>query len=325
MPRTVAGLAVWLLLVVALVGSSGALLFAFEQSRIAAGEQARLAKGRQVDRQQAEGAKGGAPGEAQRSPIRSPEPKDEAARVIDLVGPSIASIEDVDPGGNIIRGSGFVLQSSARDTWVLTNHHLVASAASGNRGVRVRLGNLRLEGTVRSEDPERDLAVIVVSHGGVPALNRIGNHPVVGDPVWGAAAAGLPAAAPAQPALVGQGRVAEAPTEGLLIEGEALVGTGGPLLDREGKVVGVLSVRYAPAGYPPSGRWAIPIQVVCLRLLECSRPSPTPRAPASPAATDNAAAEPPPTPGPSEPADNPASEAPPASVPPQGRGEPGRG
>jgi hypothetical protein len=155
MPKTVIGLAVWLLLMAVGAGLSGVILFALYQSRIGSLQQriavlednvekrfnARLA---QLEANQA--AKGPGQGESESDAAT-------ITALLDKVAPSIALVQGTDAGGTPVSGSGFVMQSDANQTWLLTNHRLVAGAAAQKRPVTVRLGTAERQAECSAPTP----------------------------------------------------------------------------------------------------------------------------------------------------------------------------
>ncbi|MGH2707877.1 MAG: trypsin-like peptidase domain-containing protein [Actinomycetota bacterium] len=160
------------------------------------------------------------------------------------------------------------MQSDANQTWVLTSHRLVAGAAARKRPVTVRLGIAERQAEVFSTDPNNDLALLILKVGGQPVLSwleRGAPSPGAGTDVWavGTAPGRLGAAAL-------KVRLIDSSPQSLLIDTDpGLQASGGPLLDKEGKVLGVLSSTYAPVGFPAFGRWVVPVRVSCLKVVRC--------------------------------------------------------
>jgi hypothetical protein len=51
---------------------------------------------------------------------------------------------------------------------------------------------------------------------------------------------------------------------------------GAPVINVDGKVVGVASLAYNPLGYDPvQVRWSVPIQLTCSRVLTCGGSAPS--------------------------------------------------
>jgi hypothetical protein len=275
-PRTVVGLAAWLVLIAAILGVVVAFGFAATQARIAEREQAVLGR----ERTPGEAASRGA------SPSPTPTPKDPVTALVASAGRSVVVVEDADPSGTTTTGTGFVLQATPSDIWVVTSLSLVRGAQTGDRPVKVRLSSFqRFNASIKSTDSSRNLALVDVPGENLPSLNRFA-PPVTqpGTPVFVLQAdpdtgkvAGYPA------------KVAQVASDGLLIEGTGLSGSGGgPVLDADGNVVGVLPTGYVPKGEATAGLWAVPAQLMCRRLVVCpssalgTQPTPSPVVSASP-------------------------------------------
>ena len=279
-PRTVVGLAAWSLVLAAVLGVVIALGFAASQARIAEREQARLGQSRGPAGDQGDVASP-AP-----SVSPSPSPSDPLAELVGTVGRSVVVVEDFDPSGTGTSGSGFVLQATPRDIWVITSYTVVRGARTAGRPVKIRLPNFqRLDGSVRSSDPDRDVAVVVVSGENLPSLNRFA-APVTqpGAPVL------VLGVIPSSGKVTGtRATVSQVLPDGLLLEAPGLASaSGGPVLDADGNLVGVLPVQYVPKGQAAPGLWVVPAQLLCRRLVVCPRaalgvdPSASPSAAPSP-------------------------------------------
>ncbi len=271
MPKTVIGLAVWLLLIGVGAGLSGVIFFALYQSRIGSLQQ-RIAEletsvekrfnARLAQLEAGQEAAKGAPGQGAESDAAT------ITALLDKVAPSIAFVRGTDAGNAPVSGSGFVMQSDANQTWVLTNYRLVAGAAAQKRQVTVRLGIAERRADVFSTDPTNDLALLILKVGGQPVLSwleRGALSPGAGTEVWavGTAPGRLGAAAL-------KVRLIDSSPQSLLIDTDpGLQASGGPLLDKEGRVLGVLSSTYAPVGFPAFGRWVVPVRVSCLKVVRC--------------------------------------------------------
>jgi S1-C subfamily serine protease len=65
-------------------------------------------------------------------------------------------------------------------------------------------------------------------------------------------------------------RLIDSSPQSLLIDTDpGLQASGGALLDKEGRVLGVLSSTYAPPGFPAFGRWVVPVRTSCLKVVRC--------------------------------------------------------
>lgn len=271
LPRTLAGLATWFLIFASGMAVSGVALFAYYQYRVSALQQElldfnerfekefqkrtkefnELVKESKADIEEAAGGVGSK--------------TNELTALVEKVAPSIARIEGLDVFGKPAIGSGFIVTSNANESWILTNLATVAGATAGGTPVGVRIGTSDRQATVYSWDDGRDLALIILRVGNLPSLEWAEGDPVIGIRVWavGAAPGRLGAAA-------AEGVLIDVSKEGLLTDGDVPAHiSGGPLLTKEGKVLGVLSLSYAPPGYPPSNGWAVPIRLTCQQVLRC--------------------------------------------------------
>ncbi len=263
MPKTVIGLAVWMLMIALGAALSGLVFFALYQQRVNRieerflGAEQRITKRFDARLEELERRLDAGQGATTAA--------GQAGKLAERVAPSIAQLEGLDPAGIPTVGSGFVVRSTAGESWILTNYHLVAGAVTGRKSVRVRVGDADRASQVFSSDPKRDLALVILKTGGLRSLAWASAQASVGADVYAAGTSLRTATATLVPT-----RLADAGSEGLLIDQEFFPRlAGGPLLDGEGKVVGVLSASYAPEGRDPSARWAVPIHAACERVLRC--------------------------------------------------------
>ena len=187
----------------------------------------------------------GASGSA--SPLPAPPPRADTVEVAKRVLPGTVMIQT---GSST--GSGFVLDTAGR---IMTNNHVVASAADGGRIRVVFSDGRRQNATLVGRSPSYDLAVIKVR-----ASDRLKPLPFgdsenieVGQPVIAVGAPlGLPGtvtqgivSAQDRPVVVGGGSDADAPTAYInAIQTDAPINpgnSGGPLVDAAGRVIGVNS------------------------------------------------------------------------------------
>lgn len=173
------------------------------------------------------------------------------------VRPSVFTIETPES-----LGSGFVVESSGSLSVLVTNHHVVADAGVGGR-VRVRQeGRPPAVGVVTAIDQRNDLAIVEVERA-YPALRAAVRRPEPGDPV---AVVGSP--------LGLAGTVTDGIVSGYrsgLLQFSAPVSpgnSGGPVVDREGRVIGVAVLKIASFGAEGLS-FAVPIEQLCERLLSC--------------------------------------------------------
>lgn len=164
-------------------------------------------------------------------------------------------------------GSGFVVKASAGTSWVVTNFHVVSDGyLNGDRSVEVTRGNLTYPGEVVDASESNDLAVIRVRRA-LPALTLVKERPAIGDAVL---VLGSP---------LGLGGTV---TSGIVssfrqYEGLAYLqfsapispgNSGGPVVDADGRVVGVAVFKAVGSGAEGLG-FAIPTGRMCSSLEVC--------------------------------------------------------
>jgi len=178
------------------------------------------------------------------------------------VAPSVFTI---DAGDSL--GSGFVMRTVDGRSSLVTNFHVVADTWNGGqRHVKVRQEDRTFDGTIVKADQADDLAVIEVTIT-LPALARATEHPVVGDPVL---VVGSPLGLGG---TVSSGIVSALRTEAgqTYVQFSAPISpgnSGGPVVDRNGRVIGVSEMKEIGDGAEGLS-FAIPIDRVCSGVAVC--------------------------------------------------------
>lgn len=188
--------------------------------------------------------------------------------LVDGARPSVWFVSTLDEVGAPSVGSAFVVFSDADQSYLLTSYEVVrAATAQPAPDVLLRQGDQEQVATVFTWDEARDLALLALPVGNLPALSFVGdpNGVQTGDRVF--AVSGLGAAG----ASVAQGVVADAAADA--VQHDTPIGAafrGGPLLASDGTVVGVSSRRYAPLGFDPLAVFfAPPIRLACETVITC--------------------------------------------------------
>ena len=165
-------------------------------------------------------------------------------------------------------GPGCVVRSDASGSDLVTNYHVVTDALSaGTHSLEVLQADRTLRGTIVRTDPTDDLAVVHVRERLVP-LAVTATRPRLGEAVM---VVGSP--------LGLGGTVSIGLVSGFRsIEGSDWVqfsapispgNSGGPVVDGQGRVIGVASGKYVGDGVEALG-FAIPIAVACAELKVCA-------------------------------------------------------
>ncbi|MEM7275394.1 MAG: serine protease [Actinomycetota bacterium] len=278
LPRTVIGISG--LLMAAGIGAafSGAAFYAYYDDRLAENERtvARFVEGFDQQFTDASGALDEIRTEAvdtirtELAPLESYVA--DAQGVVGLpatAGPSVWLVETRGEDGSVRHGSAFAVVGHEGGTALVTSHEVV-QAATTNPAPAIELikDGRRIPATLWSWDAQRDLALLVVGDQ-IPTLD-------LADPSTRVRAVG--GRVFAMSGFGGQGATA---SPGLLLDQSQIglqhtapVGTlfvGGPLLDAEGRVLGVAAQAYRPLGIEPGQVAHAPdVTVICESILRCS-------------------------------------------------------
>ena len=165
-------------------------------------------------------------------------------------------------------GSGFVYRP---DGYILTNNHVV----EGAERVTVVLQDRReFEAEIVGRDPNTDVAVLKVDATDLPVV-RLGRSDEVEVGDWvvalgyplrlgATATAGIVSAKGRQLGIIGRDGEASAPLEHF-IQTDAAINpgnSGGPLVDLEGRAIGMNTAIASPTGYYSGYGFAVPIDLV---------------------------------------------------------------
>ena len=278
LPRTVIGIAFMLMAVGVGAAFSGAAFYAYYDNRLAENERtvARFVEGFDQQFTDASGALDEMRTEAigtirsELAPLESH--VTDARGVVNLplsVGPSVWLVETRDEAGRPTTGSAFAIIGHQGGTALVTSFSVVmASTASPGPGIELLKGNERISAELWVWDEQRDLALLVVDRQ-IPVLPMAGNNAQiqsVGAPVFAIGGLG------GQGATASPGTLLDHSPIGL--QHTAPVGTlfaGGPLVDGEGRVLGMASTAYSPLGIDPGDvRQAPDVRAICTKILRCS-------------------------------------------------------
>lgn len=261
-PKTVVQLAVWILMFGLGAGLSGLILFAIYQGQVNnlrselldSQEELRKTLEQQIGR-------GPAPEETPNLNVSGvvPTPPDPLKEMVQTNAPAIVGVNGVDSDGKSVSGTGFVVNSTDDGTWVLTNYRLVAGVETIDQlSIRNRTSSLIAE--IYETDPGRDLALIIYR---VPSerslrFSRV-SEPKEGDRVF------VLGNARAKPYATGVAATLTGATSGSLTLDADIPESylGGPVLDADGRVVGVFTKASAGGGV------ATPIELACSRVIRC--------------------------------------------------------
>ena len=160
-------------------------------------------------------------------------------------------------------GTGWAAWTAGGDTYVITANHVVADdVAAGIKTVKLLQKSNSWTATIGKTDSTNDLAVVVV-HGLIaPPLwqhPQLGVSPVVGDQLL------LVGSPYGLEGTVTTGVVSRVSYDAIQTDAAANPGnSGGPAVDRQGQVVGVLL-----SGGGENLNFAVPIQRACVTIRSC--------------------------------------------------------
>ncbi|MGH9122766.1 MAG: S1 family peptidase, partial [Acidimicrobiales bacterium] len=185
------------------------------------------------------------------------------------LAPSMFYVHTQNSSGQPSVGTAFVVYSSGGQSFLLTSYTTVqAATVSPGPQLFIQQGNGPSQPTsVRSWDPNYDLALIVVSQN-LPAIKTASTSPgpQLGDTIYALSGFGSAGAA------VVAGTIADASSSGIATD--AAIGPafqGGPIVNASGQVIAVASRSYSPGGFANQTIWYAPlVQAACTHVLTCS-------------------------------------------------------
>jgi len=298
-PKTVVSLAVWLMMFGLGAGLSGLILFVVYQGQVNS-LRSELLESQEELRKSLEERIETAPAATESPSMNVSEvDADPLRELVQNSAGAIVGITGRDSAGQHVVGSGFSVNTTDDSTWVLTSYKLVAGIQAVTE-LSVRHKNSQLVGEVYETDPARDLALVIyrVTADRSLRFSRM-EDPKEGDQVW---AIGNVRDQPYAAGMAARLTTVSATSLGLDIDVPAAY-IGGPLLDADGRVLGVLSSSGS------GGSTATPINLACQRVLRCpssartpgGTPTPGGASPPASGATPPAAPAPPPETAPEEP------------------------
>jgi len=281
-PKTVLGISVIILAFAVGSAFSGVALYAYYQNRIDEDERFNTDFAAQFGEQfdnakktiEADGANARAAIQNELEPLRKVAAGgDTLANLQKVVGPSTFFVQTQDEAGVASVGSAFVVASDTRQSFLLASYTTVkASTRAPGPAIMVRQGGTQLKATLWTWQEDKDLALLIIDKGSLPKLAFAPSSPPLklGERVF--AVSGLGGSGPA----ISQGFVSDISAAGIMHD--AAVGQGfqgGPLINNDGKVLGIASRAYSPLGYKSDGVWfAIPSRTACEKVLKCPNSDP---------------------------------------------------
>lgn len=183
--------------------------------------------------------------------------------------PSVYFVSTVDQAGGPSVGTAFVAFSDGQQSFLLTSFTTIRAATQepGPEVVLRKQGEDDMTATPFTWDEARDIALLVVDRANLPALSWAAEDspPRIGDRLFAISGLGTTGAS------ITQGFVADVSEAG--IEHDVAVGAqfqGAPLINSNGEVVGIASRTYGPVGFVPVDVYFAPlVRMACERVLSC--------------------------------------------------------
>jgi len=275
LPRTAIGISIAILFFAFGASLSGVVLYSYYEYRLTQNEDrvSTLTNGLPAQVQKATDALKAQTTDAQNlinsdlAPLRSVLASGQTVQALEAkAAPALYFVHTLDQSGQPSVGTAFAVASDSHQTLLLTSYTVVAAATrQPGPQVFVRHGSIDQALTVYTWDETKDLALLILPTGSQPTLTFASTAPQTGERVFALSGLG------AQGASITQGFVADVSADG--IQHDATTGVqfqGGPLLDSDGQVVGILSRTYAPLGFPVADVWfAVPPAGACSKVLVC--------------------------------------------------------
>jgi hypothetical protein len=209
------------------------------------------------------------------APLSAIEAQTQVPQLAASFSPSVYAVATLDNAGKPSVGTAFAVQSGASSSLMITSYTTVAAAAvAPGPPITVTKSGAQITATLVSWDPTHDLALLSVPKGDIPILgwaSDAAQAKLLGSVVFAISGTGGSGAA------LSPGTVIDQTTAGF--RDTIALGTdfqGAPIINVDGKVVGVASLTYNPLGYDPGAvRWAPPISTACDHVLTCGGAAPT--------------------------------------------------
>jgi hypothetical protein len=209
------------------------------------------------------------------APLSGIEAQTQVPQLAANFSPSVYAVSTLDNTGKPSVGTAFAVQSGNGTSLMLTSYTTVAAAAvAPGPAITLTKGSAQLTATLISWDPAHDLALLQVPKDNIPVLgwaSDAAQAKLLGSVVFAISGTGGAGAA------LSPGTVIDQSTQGF--RSTVALGTdfqGAPIINVDGKVVGVASLTYNPIGFDPGAvRWSTPVSTACDHVLTCGGAAPT--------------------------------------------------
>jgi S1-C subfamily serine protease len=203
------------------------------------------------------------------APLNAVEAQTQVPQLAASFSPSVYAVSTLDNAGKPSVGTAFAVESDSAGSLMLTSYTVVAAATvAPGPTITLTKDNAQITAQLLSWDQANDLALLKIPKGNIPVLD------------WADDKAQSKALGSVIFPISGTGGAGAALTSGTLIDQTsqgfrhtAVIGTdfqGGPIINVDGKVIGMASLTYDPLGYDDGAvHWSPPISVACTKVLTC--------------------------------------------------------
>jgi len=187
-----------------------------------------------------------------------------------VFAPSVYTVVTLDDQGRPSVGTAFSVVTSGNETLLLTSYSTVR-AATVNPGPGINLrknGTADIPASLVSWDPDHDMAVLRVAKGNIPVLDWAADDVLsqsLASRVFPVSGTGGNGATLTSGTLIDQSQAGFQHTAPLGNDFQ-----GGPIVNADGKVLGMASLTYSPLGYDNGEiHFSPPVSAACSKVLNC--------------------------------------------------------
>ncbi len=209
------------------------------------------------------------------APLSGIEAQTQVPQLAASFSPSVYAVSTLDNTGKPSVGTAFAVQSGNGTSLMITSYTTVAAAAvAPGPAITLTKGSTQIPATLVSWDAAHDLALLSIPKDGIPVLgwaSDAAQAKLLGSVVFAISGTGGSGAALSPGTVIDQSTAGFRSTVALGSDFQ-----GAPVINVDGKVVGVASITYNPLGYDTGAvRWSTTISSACDHVLTCGGASPT--------------------------------------------------
>jgi S1-C subfamily serine protease len=202
-------------------------------------------------------------------PLRGFLTETQTIQLSQLFSPSVYSVATLDDQGRPSVGTAFSVLTNDTESLMLTSYTTVrAATVNPAPAITLRKNNEDIPASLVNWDPEHDLALLRVAKGGITVLDWAADDVLaqsLATRVFPVSGTGGNGATLTSGTLIDQSSVGFQHTAPLGADFQ-----GGPIVNADGKILGVASLTYSPLGYDNGQiHFSPPNAMACARVLNC--------------------------------------------------------